>query len=215
MRSPRPRAAPPPRYPLHRLGRLPDPLGWPPLDRAGTNRFDDPEGQFRVLYAARERLACFAETLAGFRPSLELLATVRDVAGLVEEVPAGWLRRRATITFTLGAGRWLDLGHLETLAALRTSFGARAQDAYGLVDVDLSAVTGPARPFTRRIGRWAHELGFDGIAYPSRHGTPFECWAIFDRATVVPVGSPVPLALEDRDLQRIARVFGLRLPTTL
>jgi len=43
------------------LGRLPNPLDWPPVDRIGANRFDDPARHFRVLYAARQRTACFAE----------------------------------------------------------------------------------------------------------------------------------------------------------
>src|SRR5207253_2622947 len=73
---------PTPRAVLHRLGRLPKPLDWPPADRTGANRFDDPAHHFRVLYAARQRTACFAETLAAFRPSLELLAETGDPADI-------------------------------------------------------------------------------------------------------------------------------------
>ena len=109
MSPPRLRSAPTPRAVLHRLGRLPNPLDWPPIDRLGANRFDDPARQFRVLYAARQRTACFAETLALFRPSLELLAETGDPADITGAVSAGFLRAHATATFHLRRGRWLDV----------------------------------------------------------------------------------------------------------
>jgi len=46
------RSAPAPATALYRVGRLPDPLSWPPWEYAGSGRFDDPAGEFRVLYAA-------------------------------------------------------------------------------------------------------------------------------------------------------------------
>jgi hypothetical protein len=70
---------------------LPNPLDWLPIDRVGANRFDDPARQFRVLYAARQRTACFAETLALFRPSLELLAETGDPVDITGDVSAGFL----------------------------------------------------------------------------------------------------------------------------
>src|ERR1039458_5753060 len=62
-----------PNSPVFRFGRLPSP--WQPPDwfwgsEDGTfgNRFDDPSGYYRVLYASSQRLFCFIETLARFRP---------------------------------------------------------------------------------------------------------------------------------------------------
>jgi hypothetical protein len=91
------------------LGHLPNPLDWPPADRIGANRFDDPARHFRVLYAARQWTACFAETLAAFRPSLELLAETGDPADITGDVSAGFLRARGTAAFHLRRGRWLDV----------------------------------------------------------------------------------------------------------
>ena len=108
MRPRQPRSARTPRTLVYRLGRLPDPLEWPPLESAGSGRFDDPARRFRVLYAARQRAACFAETLATFRPSLELLAETGDPADIVGAVSAGFLRSRGVAAFHLRAGRWLD-----------------------------------------------------------------------------------------------------------
>jgi hypothetical protein len=67
---------------VFRIGRRPDP--WRPQDwsRAnpdGTfgNRFDEPGGNYRVLYAASQELSCYIETIARFRSNFELLAAVK------------------------------------------------------------------------------------------------------------------------------------------
>src|SRR5262249_1527819 len=72
--------------PLHRIGRWPDP--WQPPDWAhahldGTfgNRFDDPQAYYRVIYTSSQRLGCFLETLARFRPDLTLLAEFAEIEG--------------------------------------------------------------------------------------------------------------------------------------
>lgn len=52
------------------------PHNWFLANSVGTfgNRFDSPDGYYRVLYASSRRLACFVETLARFRPDITLLA---------------------------------------------------------------------------------------------------------------------------------------------
>lgn len=194
MRSRQPRSARTPRTLVYRLGRLPDLLEWPPLESAGSGRFDDLARRFRVLYAARQRAACFAETLATFRPSLELLAETGDPADIVGAVSAGFLRSRGIVAFRLRAGRWLDVRPLETLAALRAVFGSTLHE-FGLTDVDLSGVCGPQRAFTQSVAAWAYEHGYHGIVYPSRFGATFECWAIFVNARIEPAGVGTPLSL--------------------
>lgn len=68
-----------PRGVLYRLGRLPDPLAWPPWEYVGSGRFDDPDRAFRVLYTTAQRRASIVETLAPFRPSLDALVGLRKV----------------------------------------------------------------------------------------------------------------------------------------
>src|SRR5688500_17729386 len=65
---------------LWRIGRYPDPLAWTPWEFLGNGRFDDPRGEFRAIYLAEQRLTCFVETLAPFRPDLALLADLGDMA---------------------------------------------------------------------------------------------------------------------------------------
>ena len=167
-----------------------------------------------MLYAARQRAACFAETLATFRPSLELLAETGDPADIVGAVSAGFLRSRGVAAFHLRAGRWLDIRQLETLAALRSAFGSTLHE-FGLTDVDLSGVCGPQRMFTQSVAAWAYEHGYHGIVYASRLGATFECWAIFDNAAIEPARVATPLSLDDPDLLAVATVFALHLPTSL
>jgi len=185
----------------------------------GHERFDDPLRQYRVLYAAAPRAGCFAETLAAFRPSLASLAAERAVLNSTDPlrsppVPAAWWRNRLVGTFTLGAGRWLDLRALTTFQVLRDAF-AELASALGLADVDLSAATGriaiagEERRFTQAVSRWAYERDYQGLVYTSRLHHRFTCWAVFESASIRRVGAPDPIAPDDRDFVRVARSFGL------
>ena len=83
-----------PTAPIFRLGLHPDPWEPPDWSRAHTdgtfgNRFDDPTGYYRVLYASSQRLSCFIETLARFRPDLSLLAELEGIAGEDDYLPLG------------------------------------------------------------------------------------------------------------------------------
>ena len=85
-----------PTEPVYRLGRRPNawqPPEWFLAHSDGTfgNRFDDPEGYYRVLYASSQRLACFVETLARFRPDLSLLAELDAIEGEDDFVTLGTL----------------------------------------------------------------------------------------------------------------------------
>jgi hypothetical protein len=202
---------------LYRIGRVPDPLAPPPLERSGNNRFDDPAGRFRVLYAAEQRLTCFVETLAPFRLSFEWLAAVGRVRagdhGHDEPtggvVPASWLMRRRIGTFALGPNqRWLDLRSMETRIALRRDLAALLA-AHDLTDFDLSDALCRNRPVTQSIAQWAFDAGYNGIAYKSRFDCAFDCWAIYDRADLDKIAVETMWS-DDGDLTEVARLFDLR-----
>lgn len=207
------RRAATPRGVLYRVGRLPDPLGWPPHELIGGGRFDDPQGEFRVLYAGQRR-ACFLETLASFRPSVEALAALQQVTGSQEPlprsvVPADWYQKRAVARLRLRPRQlWLDLRVTETREALRNELAATLLDL-GLTDLDLSGVLGPQRRLTQAIARWAYEHGYAGIVYPSRFDDALSLWAVFEGAAFDPVGVPKPIVPDDSDLVATARLFGL------
>jgi hypothetical protein len=85
--------------------RPPDPWAWPDWSYAaadGTfgNRYDDPDGSYRVPYASSQRIGACLETLACFRPDLEVLAELDRIvaAGADAECPAGGWRDVSSVT---------------------------------------------------------------------------------------------------------------------
>lgn len=211
------RRAPTPRSVLYRVGRRPDPLAWPPWEYAGNGRFDDPAGEFRVLYATVQRRTAFLETMAGFRPSLDVLAVLNAVENSDEPlppplVPADCYQARAIGRFRLRTRqRWLDLRRLETHEVLRHELAQTLLDL-GLEDLDLSGVIGPRRQLTQVVARWAYDHGYAGLVYASRLDVAFTCWAIFEGAVFEPVGIPEPILPDNPDLAWAAKSLGLSVP---
>ncbi|MEV4418957.1 RES domain-containing protein [Patulibacter sp. NPDC049589] len=116
---------------LHRLARRPDPWAWPDWAFAGPdgtfgNRYDDPQSEYRVLYAGSDRLTCFLETLARFRPDPHVLAVEiapdpRDgdfPTAPAGQVPVTWVDGRAIGTIEV-TWPFTDVGTRAALAHLR------------------------------------------------------------------------------------------------
>jgi RES domain len=203
-----------PRTALYRIGRQPDPLAWPPWEYVGSGRFDDPAGEFRVLYATVQRRTAFFETLARFRPSLDVLGALQGVENTNEpiptpRVPVEWYHTRAVGRLRLATRqRWLDLRSFETREVLRHELAQTLLDL-GFEDLDLSGVVGPKRQLTQTLARWGYEQGYAGLVYSSRFDAALTCWAIFEGAAFEPVGMSEPILPDDPDLVSVARSFGL------
>ena len=183
---------------IHRVGRLPNPFAWPDwayADPDGTfgNRFDDPRGTYRVLYAATGREGAYIETLALFRPDPAVFAALDAIEGEPDEVdlprgvvPKQWFVPRAMGTGVL-SGSFVDLGAAATLAELRTKLASRLLH-HGIADLDASAIRlSVPRGFTQDISRVVYEVtapdghrAWDGIAYSSRLGDDLHNWATFE-----------------------------------
>jgi hypothetical protein len=215
------READPPAGPLYHIGRLPNPLAWTEWEYVGGGRFDDPRQlrQFRVLYAAEQRLAAFVETLQKWRPSIEALAalnSIHPVSGLddvpenaIGVIPADWGLTRGIATFHLLPGQhWLDLREHETRETLRGMLAPTLQ-ALRYDDFDLSDVLGRDRRLTQTIAWLAHEQGFHGITYTSRFSHHFTCWAIFEGADFTSRAHE-SIAADDADFLDAVRRFNLR-----
>jgi hypothetical protein len=133
---------------VHRIGRRPDTWQYPDWSRAnqdGTfgNRFDDPNGEYRVLYASFMRLGCFLETLARYRPDLALYAELREIDGEDDFVPMGivpreWFRNRMTGSAN-ARGRFADVGASDWLSKLRRIL-APLLISLGIPDFDASVL---------------------------------------------------------------------------
>lgn len=216
---------------LHRVGRQPDAWAWPEWAYAGAdgtfgNRYDDPDGRYRVLYASSSRFGAFAETLARFRPDLSIVAERQVIDGEEDslapgDVPAGWPRLRAVGRARV-AGPFADVGHSRSLAFLRERLAAAALH-FGVDEIDAAAIRMHVpRAFTQAISRAAYECAdaeggrqFVGVAYMSRLGDDLRNWAIFEPEPEEPSpvldAASVSVEPADPDLARALRMLGLRL----
>jgi hypothetical protein len=151
---------------IYRLGRKPDPWCVPDWASAGPdgtfgNRFDDPEGIYRVLYASSQRLGCFLETLGRFRVDPKLQAELTEIHGEDDycplgEVPLEWVEKRVMGVATAG-GEYADICSSEWISRLRTVLAGHLE-RLGLDDLDASVLqmTAPRNLTQSRSG----ELGF-------------------------------------------------------
>ncbi len=213
---------------VHRLGRLPDPWAWPDwayADPDGTfgNRYDDPQGIYRVLYASAQRVATFVECLAYYRAAIELVAELQAIVGDEGDeeppapgtVPADWVEQRCVGRATL-VGDYADVGHHESLAELRAGLAARVVH-HGLHDLDAATLRLSApRAFTQDVSRYVFgqtadgERRWNGLAYLSKHGDDLQNWAIFEPADpeVIDV---TEFDRDDADLAAALALHGLQL----
>ncbi|HEV8525718.1 MAG TPA: hypothetical protein VGQ71_14580, partial [Terriglobales bacterium] len=110
------------------MARKPDPWAppdWVWLGEDGTfgNRFDDPRGMYRVLYASSQRVGCFLESLARFRIEPTLLAEFSEIEGEddfypVGTVPLDWFSIRIMGSATV-SGDYADIGSSEWISRIR------------------------------------------------------------------------------------------------
>jgi hypothetical protein len=188
---------------------------------AGANRFDPVHHDYGVLYFGTSLEACFAETLARLRPSLELLALVDDdwrAAGFMPpgNVPADWRQRRTAVHVRLPPSTlFVDVDDPLTHQYLRAEL-APALAALGIQDLDVSTVRGPDRRITQMISEWAYMAAQDdqpryaGLRYCSRLGSEWECWALFDDDELtLDVLETLPITYDMVPLQKIASTFDL------
>ena len=141
---------------IYRLGRKPDPWSVPDWASAGPdgtfgNRFDDPEGMYRVLYASSQRLGCFLETLGRFRVDPRLLAELAEIEGEDDyfplgEVPLEWTEKRMMGVATAG-GEYADICSSEWIGRLRNLLAVDLVK-FGFDDLDASVLqqTAPRNP---------------------------------------------------------------------
>ena len=118
--------------PLFRVGRdddawaVPD---WAYAKEDGTfgNRFDDPTGVYRVLYASSQRLGCFIETLARFRVDVSFVADLALMENGEDDFTAFGTVRKAWIK-----GRCIGSANVEgEYADLCPRMGQPSQDGAG------------------------------------------------------------------------------------
>lgn len=212
-----------------RVARAPEPWAWPDWSQAGLdgtfgNRWDDPEGAYRVLYASSTRFGALLETLAPFRPDLAVVAGVSEIDGENDSiepgtVPREWFEHRL-MGVAESVGTYADIGAAASLSVVRSRLAARAIH-YGLADIDAAAIrlTAP-RGFTQEASRLVYECSTEaqplaGIQYQSGLDDYTSNWAIFEpvQASPGPLRSLAaePLLPDDPDVTRALAVLVLTL----
>jgi hypothetical protein len=194
---------------IYRIARKPDAWAapdWARVNSDGTfgNRFDDPEGYYRVLYASSQRLSCFLETLARFRPDLSLVAELQEIEGEDDFIPIGlvpreWCEKRVCGAATAD-GRYADIYATGWLSTLRKQL-ASACLKLGLIDLDAGVLQqGIPRAISQLAGREAYKAGLDGVYYRSRYGHDLENWAIFEPFPITVIEPACIISADDPDL---------------
>ncbi len=204
---------------IYRIARKPDPWQAPDWSRAnpdGTfdNRFDDPEGYYRVIYAASQKLSCFLETLARFRPDLSLLAELNEIEGEDDFFPLGTVPAEWCDDRLLGSahaeGNYADIYGAEWIAYLRHRLAGECL-RLGLDDLDASALQKSVpRRLTQLASLEAWSKKFDGVYYRSRHGHDLENWAIFEPFCLSRASSEA-IPTEDPTFMEALRILELKL----
>ncbi len=209
-----------PAVPLFRLGRKPDPWEPPDWSRAqpdGTfgNRFDDPKGNYSVLYAASQRISCFVETLARFRPDLTLIAELQAIEGEDDYIPLGTVPREWCDARLMGEcradGNYADIYAAGWVGYLRQELASDCL-ALGITDLDVSVLQqGEPRRLTQLASHKVNEANLVGIYYRSRYGHDLENWALFEPFPIHSRQEPVAIHPDDADLEKASDILGVRI----
>ena len=188
-----------PQDPLYRIARGTNPWAFTDWSRASTdsygahtfgNRFDDPAGEYRVIYASSQLLSCYVETLARFRPDPKLKEELAAIKGEDDFQPIGYISTDWFNDRYIGRarvkGRYADLYTAEWVSQLRPHLQPECIEL-GLPDFDLSVLMqAQKRIITQMASNYVNGIGsFDGIYYASRYGRDLENWALFEFRTEI------------------------------
>jgi hypothetical protein len=218
-----------PQAPLYRIARGTHPWEFPDWSKAGTdhsgahtahtfgNRFDDPNGEYRVLYASSQLVSCYVETLARFRPDRSLVAELQQIEGEddfqpIGVIPPDWFTTRHIGTAEVN-GRFAELYTGEWIGHLRSRLQPECA-RLGQDDFDLSVLMqAKHRIITQMASSIVYDLGsFAGIYYTSRYGQELENWALFEFLALVHPLTTQPVSSLDPELHEALQILRLDIP---
>lgn len=184
---------------------------------AWSNRFDDPNREYRTIYCADDKRTCLREVLADFRPATKALSEYRKLFGSgsqeersVGKVPMEWRRRKALAEaeIRISSGTVVDI----EAASIRKHLENRLADLLakeGIRHLDAGELRSRKRHVTKRISRTLFDGGHAGIKFHS-HLDGLPCYALFEfRAQLNQLGKAVSLAEDMLELVIVCKEFGL------
>ena len=204
-----------------RVGPVGAPLAFPPSgsrERPRAGRFDDPLGEYSVLYCAAFQSVALRETLQHFRYDSATLARLRDVRGdgpvPPARVPADWRSARVLAPGRIRLAEGGDLAAYESPELLRTLEEGFAQllSDLDIPHLDVPVLRSKERAVSQLFGRSLYNQGFAGIAFRSSVPPGGVCAALFEqRASLEPDGKPRALTANVPALRTVSEEFGLKL----
>ena len=201
-----------------RIARKPDPWVLPDWRYASPDstfgcRYDDPNGEYRVLYAASQRLSCFLEVLAVFRLAPEVAIGLAQIDGPDDfdyppgTVPPDFLDNRLIGTAAFDV-RVVPICDSQWLAWLRPRLSPYLLNQK-IRTFDISTlISNSPRRVTQLASRFIFEGGYTGIVYPSRHGLDLENWAFFEPVNISGQRDE-EISYTDIDLQKALELHSL------
>lgn len=215
-----------PDTPLYRIARGPDPWEYPDWSKGtsnpdGTitfgNRFDDPDGQYRVVYASSEIVGCYVETLARFRPDATLTPELQRIAGEDDFQPLGLIPEKWFENRVIGCaevrGKFAEIYTGGWVGHLRSRLSPVCEKL-GLGEFDLSVpMQARERIVTQQVSGIVHDLAnYAGICYASRFGEDMRNWALFEDAWRIDRVWTRPVSPSDPELAEALKILRLDVP---
>jgi hypothetical protein len=147
------------------------PLEFPPWEWCSwSNRFDDPDRRYRVLYCAEQRSTALRETLADFRPDTQAIAEFQSLFGEMpaRRVPEAWLRKHvlAPGRVTTLQGSFVDLDSPGVRSRLERQHAGLLHQ-HGMKHLDISEIRSKNRVVTQAVSRSLYSEGAAGIVFRS------------------------------------------------
>jgi hypothetical protein len=207
--------------------------------RLTWNRYDV-AGQ-RTVYAADTPEGAYGELLAPLKPMVPVRAAAYfddvtagdDLESLIRDewraaghrrgprqVDLGWLGKYRLYRLRLPTMGWfIDIEASSSLSAI-TDYAADDLRDHGLAEVSVAELRGNDRRLTTAIATRLWPLTLDdgglahGVMYGSRHGSEWNCWAIWLRRTkhgraTADLGTPVARPADNPPLRTILAAYGL------
>lgn len=219
-----------PEGPVFRITVHNDTWEWPDwaYAKSGTfdGRFDDPQSEYRVLYASTTKYGACLEVLGEARLDSELVPGQDQIADDERDadfpslppgqIPSSWITSR-TLGKALWRGSFVDLGHSTVLQWIKRRADVELKQ-HNLDRLDsIAAAIRVARPriFTQTISRWIYDEDtetYSGIRYLSRYGDDVTNFALYEtRDGDCLALSTEPLAIDDPDLARALDTLGVEI----
>jgi len=182
------------------------------------HRFDDPQKEYRTLYAAQDKVTCLRELLADLRPNSKAIEEFEEWFGASGEngltiagvVSAKWRQSNVLVegNVQLLQGRFINIETPAVRQRLEKKHATLLQ-SHGIKRLSLAHLRTRERMITQSISRTFFNDGKAGIHFRSRLDRR-SCYALFEgRALLRQTAAAIPLIGDIPELMQVCGEFTL------